>query len=74
MPTALLELKALPIAERADLAQALWDSILQEENALPLPESHRLELERRLSNPSPKLIAWEDVAAIAATKQQHTLP
>ena len=57
MTTALLELKSLPIAERADLAQALWDSILQEENELPLPESHRLILEQRLANPDPLLIS-----------------
>ncbi len=54
-------LKNLPISERADLAQALWDSVLEDSDNLPLPESHRLELEKRLNNPNPKLIPWEEV-------------
>jgi putative addiction module component (TIGR02574 family) len=54
-------LKSLPISERADLAQALWESVLEESDNLPLPESHRAELEKRLQNPDPKLIPWEEV-------------
>jgi putative addiction module component (TIGR02574 family) len=61
MPTMLETLKNLPISERADLAQALWDSILEESESLPLPESHRTELEKRLQNSDPKLIPWEEV-------------
>ena len=61
MPTMLESLKTLPISERADLAQALWDSILEESENLELPESHRIELEKRLSNPNPTLIPWHEV-------------
>jgi putative addiction module component (TIGR02574 family) len=61
MTLALQELKTLPIAERADLAQALWDSILEEEATLIMPESHRIELEKRLQVPNPQLIPWEEV-------------
>ncbi len=54
-------LKILSISERADLAQALWDSILAESDGLALPESHRNELEKRLQNPNPKLIPWDEI-------------
>jgi putative addiction module component (TIGR02574 family) len=54
-------LRNLPILERADLAQALWESALEDSDNLPLAESHRIELEQRLQNPNPKLIPWEEV-------------
>lgn len=54
-------LKNLPISERADLAQALWDSVLEESENLELIESHRTELQTRLNNPDPKLIPWEEI-------------
>lgn len=54
-------LKNLPISERADLAQALWDSVLEESENLELIESHRAELQTRLNNPDPKLIPWEEI-------------
>lgn len=63
MTLALQELKTLPIADRAELAQALWDSVLAEEATLALPESHRVELERRLQVPNPQLIPWDEVKA-----------
>jgi putative addiction module component (TIGR02574 family) len=61
--TMLEDLKSLPITERADLAQALWDSVLEQQDQLPLPESHRVELERRLNNPEPKYVTWEEAKA-----------
>ncbi len=61
MPTLLETLKNLSISDRADLAQALWDSVLEESENLELIESHRAELEKRLNNPDPKLIPWEEV-------------
>jgi putative addiction module component (TIGR02574 family) len=42
------ELQALPIAERLKLIEALWDSIDAEADALPLPDWHRAEIERRM--------------------------
>ena len=45
MSSILETLKKLPITERADLAQALWESVLEESEGLPMPESHRSELE-----------------------------
>lgn len=60
------ELLALPLAERIRLAQALWDSISEVPDALPLSDADRAELDRRLEayyrDPdagSP----WQDVVA-----------
>ena len=56
----------LSVPERIDLAEAIWDTVAPDLGAVPLPESHRAELERRLvdldENPdvgSP----WEEVRA-----------
>jgi hypothetical protein len=35
--------------------------VLEKSDHLPLPESHRAELQTRLQNPSPKLIPWKEV-------------
>lgn len=42
------ELLALPLAERIQLAQALWDSISEVPDELPLSDADRAELDRRL--------------------------
>jgi putative addiction module component (TIGR02574 family) len=48
----LSQAEGLPIAERIELVEAIWDTI--PENAgtevLPLSEEHRAELERRLND------------------------
>lgn len=61
-----LGIDRLSLDERLDLIAAIWDSIPDTLEALPLPEWHRQELERRLAaceaNPdagSP----WEEVKA-----------
>jgi len=41
------EIFDLPIAERIELAQALWESVLENPEALPLTDAHRDEIERR---------------------------
>jgi putative addiction module component (TIGR02574 family) len=53
MKAALLEkAKRLSVKERIELAEALWDSIAEDADAgvLPIPESHRAELDRRLAD------------------------
>ena len=42
------ELLALPIADRLKLIESLWDSIDADTAALPLPDWHREQIERRL--------------------------
>jgi putative addiction module component (TIGR02574 family) len=42
-------LRHLPIADKLRVVEALWDDILQSNEAFPLQEWHRLEVERRLA-------------------------
>jgi putative addiction module component (TIGR02574 family) len=48
------EARKLPAAERARLAEALWDSIADEANTdptvLPLSDEQRAELDRRIAD------------------------
>ena len=58
--------KALPLPERIDLAEALWESITDEGHEPPLPPAQAEELDRRLEehrrNPQTG-IPWEQVKA-----------
>ena len=47
----LQEARALSVAERIELAEAIWDTIAEDAGVdqLPVPESHRRELDRRLA-------------------------
>lgn len=67
MNASLLEAaKALPLPERIELAEALWESITDEGHEPPLTPAQAEELERRLeeyrSNPESG-IPWEQVKA-----------
>jgi putative addiction module component (TIGR02574 family) len=67
MNASLLEAaKALPLQERIELAEALWDSINEEGHEPPLPPVQAEELQRRLEehrqNPESG-IPWEEVKA-----------
>ena len=42
------QLLDMPSAERVELAQALWDSVAQSPENMPLTEDQRQELDRRL--------------------------
>jgi putative addiction module component (TIGR02574 family) len=42
------EILDLPVAERLRLVEEIWESIVASPESLPLPESHRIELDRRL--------------------------
>ena len=54
----------LPLAERIELVEDLWDSIAADAERLPLPESHREELARRRGayrvDPG-RVVPWEEV-------------
>jgi len=61
------ELRKLPVAERIELAEALWDSIAEDPAQVPgLSEAQRLELRRRMmagdANPE-EAVSWESVRA-----------
>ena len=63
MAALLEELKSLSLDDRARLAQALWDSVVEEQSELPLDDEHHAELERRLADPNPQHISWEEAKA-----------
>lgn len=47
-PLLKVEISQLSIAERIQLAEDLWDSILEQQDALPLTDAQKQELDRRL--------------------------
>lgn len=62
----LAEAAKLSPTERIDLAEAIWDTVALDLDAVPLPESHRAELERRLADLDENPDAgspWEEVRA-----------
>jgi putative addiction module component (TIGR02574 family) len=67
MTRALLnEAAKLSVSERIELAEAIWDTVPPNLDAIPFPESHRAELERRLADLDENPDAgspWEDVRA-----------
>ena len=66
LPEAAAELLRTPLTvqQRLELIGELWDSIPDSVDALPIPEWHREELERRLAaaDTDPEgAIPWEEV-------------
>jgi len=67
MKTGLLdEVKRLSVAERIELAEAIWDTIPEDAGAtvLPVSEEHQSELDRRLADHASDPGAgstWEEV-------------
>jgi putative addiction module component (TIGR02574 family) len=58
------ELLRLPLAERIELVEDLWDSIATDAESVPVPESHRRELARRRAahREDPTAVRpWEEV-------------
>lgn len=63
-PLLKVEISQLSIAERIQLAEDLWDSILEQQDELPLTEAQLQELDRRLERYQQEPTAgstWEDV-------------
>ncbi|WP_427158485.1 addiction module protein [Aliinostoc sp. HNIBRCY26] len=63
-PLLKVDISELSVAERIQLAEDLWDSILKKQEELPLTEAQQQELDRRLENyhRNPKNgSSWEDV-------------
>jgi len=57
----LTEILSLPPEERIDLLGEAWDAIAASPEDVPVPEWHVRELERRLSDPEPSYVPWEEV-------------
>ncbi len=63
-PLLKFDISELSIAERIQLAEDLWDSILAQQEELPLNQAQQEQLDRRLENyhKNPRNgSTWEDV-------------
>ena len=63
-PLLKVEISQLSIAERIQLAEDLWDSILEQQDELPLTNTQKQELDRRLEDYQQDPTAgstWEEV-------------
>ncbi len=62
-PLLKVDISQLSVAERIQLAEDLWDSILEQQEKLPLSQAQQQELDRRLENyqkNSANGSSWED--------------
>lgn len=60
------EIRKLSVAERLELVEDVWDSIVAEGDGLPVPESHLQELARRRQehrDHPEDIVPWEEVRA-----------
>jgi putative addiction module component (TIGR02574 family) len=67
--------KALPLPDRIELAEAIWESIAEEGHEPPLTSAQAMELDRRLDEHrrSPQTgIPWEQIKA--GMEQDHDQP
>jgi len=65
-PLTPVEIAALPVADRLELIEQLWDSLESEAADLAVPDWHRAELDRRLAAhaASPDVaLPWDEVKA-----------
>jgi putative addiction module component (TIGR02574 family) len=60
--TDIAELSKLSIPEKILLVEDIWDSISKEESEIPVPKSHKAELDRRAGYPG-KLLSLEELTA-----------
>lgn len=55
------EIDAMPIEEKLELSEALWESIYGSAEELPVPDWHKQLLDERLQEPNPQFDTWENV-------------
>ena len=55
------QIQQLPIEERLKLVEDIWDGIAATPESVPIPDWHRAELDRRLADPTPERLTWEQV-------------
>lgn len=62
----LVDILQLSVAERLDLVEKIWDTIVASPEALPLTEAQRAELDRRLQAHAQNPVdveTWDEVKA-----------
>lgn len=57
----LAEILRLSPEERIDLLGDAWDAIAASPSEVPVPQWHLDELKKRLSDPEPQYVSWEEV-------------
>ena len=60
------ELHKLSVVERLELIEAIWDSIADEPDAVPITDAQRREIDQRLDSYArqrPHLSTWDEVRA-----------
>jgi putative addiction module component (TIGR02574 family) len=70
------EILALPAAERLRLVEALWDSLAADATSVPIPDWHRVELDRRVDRHKAGIGAaapWDEVKS-RLTKRARKRP
>jgi putative addiction module component (TIGR02574 family) len=60
--------QSLSPAERLQLVEAIWDSLLDTPDAIPVPDWHRQVLDERRTSPV-KLLDWEKAKARLGDRQ-----
>jgi putative addiction module component (TIGR02574 family) len=66
------EIAQLSVPEKILLVEDLWDSITTDESGVPVPQSHKEELDRRLQSyvPAPvHLLSLEELQGRIASRQ-----
>ncbi len=59
--TILEEALRLPIEDRLELVEQIWDSIAADPAKVPVPDWHKAELDRRMADPNPERMTWDEV-------------
>lgn len=62
------EIRRLPLEEQIEFLGDVWDEIADSE-AVPVPDWHLRELERRLADPRPEYVPWEEVRRRLASER-----
>jgi putative addiction module component (TIGR02574 family) len=57
----LSEILRLPPGERVQLLGEAWDAVAATPEDVPVPEWHVKELEKRLAEPEPRYVSWEEL-------------
>jgi putative addiction module component (TIGR02574 family) len=65
------EILRLPPSDRLALLEEIWDSVAASPEDVPVPDWHKVELDRRLEHPAPGPgESWDDVRARLAERKR----
>ena len=67
--TTLESLLQLPVAERIQLVEDLWDSIAADASEVVLTAAQRQEIEHRIQTPSSTTYSFEEVLALSRSRK-----